>query len=108
MWEATQEGFDVFLEGVQQTDAEFFSKDKWSHADPSKIAQGFLLGGFGVISTGAGVKVFDIATKTAIKITDAFKTKKHLKQFNEQIRKLREEELSLVTGKLQKIEDSFR
>ncbi len=102
--EGSQEAFDEWVSGAQQGDAPLFSKERWT-ADPSQLAHGFLLGSFGVVSTGAGVKVFDIATKTAIKITDAFKTEGKLQEFNDKIRKLHEDNLAVITDKLQKIED---
>ena len=102
VFEGGQEGFDAYMEQVQQSDAPFFSKERWT-ADPSKVALGFMSGGFAVFTTGTGVKVFDISAKTLVKATKAFTSESQINAINRQLKTKFTDELTKVNARLQKI-----
>ncbi|MDC3375242.1 hypothetical protein OAW27_00190 [bacterium] len=101
--EGGQEAFDEWLSGVQQENGDFLSISRWT-PDSSKVSFGFLAGAFGVATTGAGVKVFDIAAKTATTAAKAFTTDSQIKEFNTKTEQAYKDSINEKDKILQKIE----
>jgi len=103
--EGLQELTDEYISGVALKDPENLEgRSRWT-ANPSDLGLSFVLGSFGIFSTGAGVKAVDLTTKTAIGIGSVITSESKAAQHNRLWAIKLDTEIENITSKLQKIEN---
>ncbi|SVA46457.1 uncharacterized protein METZ01_LOCUS99311, partial [marine metagenome] len=114
---AIKTGKAVIAEGGQETLDSIM--EEWALIDPATVPEGerwkidagksglaFVHGGLGVFSTGAGVKVVDLATRTVLKLGDVITSESAAAQYNREYKeRLLDPNIARVEDELKRAED---